>query len=317
MAAASGDGNSSAEIFRCLVRKSLPPCNLIENLPLKQFTTLRIGGPARFFCEPRNLDELRVLLRRAGESGLRHSIIGAGSNLLVDDSGFHGLILRLRGNFWESQRIGEKNIYVRCGLPMKRLSIACCSNCIGGYEFCDGIPGTIGGAIAMNAGAFSSAMGDFVEKITALGRDGKIVSICGGTFSYRKSPLRHGDIVLAATLKRPADLVPVEMIIARRDQMSAERRKKQPREPSAGSIFRNPPATSAGKLIDEAGLKGTRIGDAQISLLHGNFIVNRGHATCAQVLELIFLAKRTVMERFGVDLVPEICFLTDSWEGPL
>ena len=310
-------GQLEDETFLLTVKKLLPMCDLLENVPLKNYTTMRVGGPARFFAEPPTLRDLQLLLRCARESNMRHFIIGAGANLLVDDGGFHGLVLRLRGKFWERVRIGRGGIYVRGGLSLKRLAMTCCGNGIGGYEFCDGIPGTVGGAIATNAGAFSSSIGDFVEKFTVLGRDGKISSICGGGFSYRKSPLRSGYIVLSATLRRPTDFVAAELIALRRDEMAAERKKKQPRGPSAGSIFRNPPKMAAGKLIEEVGLKGQEIGGVQISTLHGNFIMNRGHGSCSDVLALIFLVKRAVMERFKIDLETEVYFLADLREGPL
>jgi UDP-N-acetylenolpyruvoylglucosamine reductase len=291
-------------------------CPLVENFPMARCTSLRVGGPARFFAEPRTLHELRLLLLCARQANLKHFILGSGTNLLVDDGGFFGLVLRPRGNFWERYRLGRDEIYARGSLSLRKLSHLCGENSIGGYEFCDGIPGTVGGAIRMNAGAFGGSIGDSVLEMTTLDRDGKIDRWTAGKFSYRQSPLPAGAILLSVRLsgKRSADCG--DEILLRRNAIAKMRRERQPRGPSAGSTFRNPPGMAAGKLIDEAGLRGFQIGAAQISPQHGNFIVNRGGACCDHILSLIFYVKRIVKERFKVDLGLEVCYLADFWEGP-
>ncbi|MDR1436048.1 MAG: UDP-N-acetylmuramate dehydrogenase [Puniceicoccales bacterium] len=303
------------ESFGAARQKHFPLCPFRENVPMEGQCTMRVGGPARFFAEPRNLDELRSILRCAAESDLRYFVAGAGSNLLVDDGGFFGLLLRLRGSFWKRHRIGKDFIYLRCAIPMGRLADLCRSNAIGGYEFCGGIPGTVGGAVAMNAGAFSSAIGDFVEKLTVF-RGGRVLSICGGTFSYRKSPLLEGDLLLSVKLRRTPHS-DGEAIDETAQRMAKRRRLVQPSGSSAGSIFRNTPSIAAGELIEKAGLKGLQVGGVQISPKHGNFIVNCANGSCGDVLALIFLVKATVMERFNIDLSTEVCFLADFWVGPL
>lgn len=302
------------ECFWEKCRALLPHCALAENVPMARLTSLRIGGPARFLAEPNSLEELRLLLRCAREADLRSFVLGSGSNLLVDDGGFFGLVLRPCGAVWQRCRIGPEHINVRCGLPLRRLARLCEESAIGGYEFCDGIPGTVGGAILQNAGAFGSAIGDGVEEVTVLQKDGKLARL-QPTFSYRSSSLPREAIVLSARLRRPAGgggFVP-----GRRDEMAKVRREKQPQGSSAGCLFRNPPSHSAGELIERAGLKGFRSGGMEISQKHGNFAINRGGASAADVLNLTFFVKRAVRERFKIDLVTEVYYLADFWEGPL
>lgn len=291
---------------RC--REFIPQLAPTENVSLARFTSFRIGGPARFFAEPRSLEELRLLIRCAQEAELRIFVLGAGTNLLVDDEGFFGLVLRLRGTFWERYQLHLEGITVRCGLSLRRLGRLCGENAIGGYEFCDGIPGTVGGAIFQNAGAFGSAIGDLVEKVAVLRCDGKLLRL-KPTFSYRRSSLPKGAIVVSVELRRQDG--DRECISRRLEEMAKMRRERQPREPSAGCLFRNPPSRSAGELIELAGLKGFRVGDAQISQKHGNFAINVGSATCADVLNLTFSVKRAVKECFKIDLGLELCYLAN------
>ncbi|MDR0678791.1 MAG: UDP-N-acetylmuramate dehydrogenase [Puniceicoccales bacterium] len=293
------------------IHKFLPHYALAENVPMARFTSLRIGGPARFFAEPHSLEELRRLLRCAREAELRVFVLGAGTNLLVDDGGFFGLVLRLRGAFWERYYFRSEGITARCGLSLRCLGRLCGENAIGGYEFCNGIPGTVGGAIFQNAGAFGSAIGDLIREVAILQPDGEFARL-RPAFSYRRSFLPAGAIVLSVELLRQEG--DKDHIFRRQKEMAKMRRERQPREPSAGSLFRNPPSHSAGELIERAGLKGFRVGGAQISRKHGNFAVNAGGATCADVLNLTFFVKHTVRERFKIDLEPEVYYLANSPE---
>ncbi|MDR3317048.1 MAG: UDP-N-acetylmuramate dehydrogenase [Puniceicoccales bacterium] len=304
-----------AERFRKLSHLLCPELQVMENIPMSSMTTLRIGGPARFFAEPETLESLRRLLHCARLADLKYFIIGAGSNLLVGDSGYGGLVLRLQGNFWKHCVLGADCIRVGAGLPLKRLADFCREHSIGGFEFCSGIPGTMGGAVLINAGAFGSSIGEFVRRIEYVDGKGEEGQIHWPKFFYRRSPLLRGSTVTAVELVRPGNPIPPCEIGEKMEQMAAFRKELQPRQPSAGSTFRNPKSAVAGKLIEETGLKGLRRGGAEISPVHGNFIVNGGGASCGDVLELIFTAQEAVAERFKIDLETEVCFLADFWEG--
>jgi UDP-N-acetylenolpyruvoylglucosamine reductase len=289
----------------------------VENEPLSRHCTLRIGGPARFFGEPQSIDELRNLITAARRAQMRYFFLGNGSNLLIADGGFFGLILRPRGEFWQKITFESGKIRIRGGASLPSLSRLCLEHSIGGFEFCAGIPGTIGGAIRMNAGAFGHAIGDAVEFVTYLDGHGEIVVDQKVHFSYRHSSLPVDAIVLEVALRIPSEPGNREAIRTKQGEMALKRRERQPSKPSAGSVFRNPPGDSAGRLIEAAGLRGLVRGGAQISEKHGNFIVNNGGACSDDILDLFFTARRTVSQRFNIDLVGEICYLGDSWEGPL
>jgi UDP-N-acetylmuramate dehydrogenase len=203
---------------------------------------------------------------------------------------------------------------VGAGLTLRCLSHFCKQHGIGELSFCDGIPGTVGGAIAMNAGAFGSCVGDFVDSVDFVDCNGNLFCRKKIEFSYSRSSLPHGAIVVSVTFRRKKAISDVDAITRETENMARIRREKQPRMASAGSIFRNPPGCYAGQLIDAVGLKCACVGGASISSIHGNFIVSDGTATSFDVLALIFLVQRTVVEHFGIDLRTEICFLSTFWE---
>jgi UDP-N-acetylenolpyruvoylglucosamine reductase len=310
-------GNSlRARRFLRLCRCLCPSLHIRENASLKSFTTMRVGGNARFFAEPRSVEELQRLLRCAVEANLRHFVIGAGSNVLVDDEGFFGLVIHLRSQPWESIALHGNTICVGAGVSLRTLAHFCRDRGIVGYSFCDGIPGTVGGAIAGNAGATNHCIGDFVCHVSYVDKNGALVRHQMLKFSYRQSSLPRGSVLVCATLHKSEQYHCPALISMEMSNMSLERKKKQPRKASAGSIFRNPPAgISSGKLIDGAGLKGVRVGGACISPVHGNFVVNEGSASCSDVLRLIFLMRRTVKSHFAIDMRTEVCFLANFWEG--
>jgi UDP-N-acetylmuramate dehydrogenase len=271
--------------------------------PLAPLTTWRIGGPAELLVHPADRKDLVLAVRWANGEGVPWRILGNGSNLLVADEGVRGLVLRIRKGLDELHH-EEDRITSGAGIMSPALSSAAARLGLSGIEFLSGIPGTLGGAILMNAGCHGSEIGDYVEEVEYLGSDGAITHHdrrdCG--FRYRGSRYRGGSgVLLGATLKLvPGD--PVE-IKRKRGEYAAIRRKSQPTAlPSCGSVFQNPEGDFAGRLIDKAGLKGLRSGDIQISEKHANFFVNTGAGSSADVLALVEKAEAEVERLFGVRL---------------
>ena len=274
--------------------------------PLAKKTTLRVGGAADIYCEPASEADLVAVLRYCKRSNLPVFILGRGSNLLVRDGGIRGVVLSLmQPDFSKIERVGER-IYCGAGAKLKEVSLLAKKQGLAGFEFLEGIPGSIGGALRMNAGAMNGATFDIVESVRLVGRDGTITELPASEVpvSYRSCSLLKDHIALGAVLCGRPDAV--EAIGARMDAYSQKRWKSQPKESSAGCIFKNLESCSAGKLIDELGLKGLRIGGASVSTVHGNFIVNDGGATAVDVLNLIELLKTRVREARGVELHTEV-----------
>ncbi len=272
---------------------------------LGQYTTFRIGGPARYLATPSSIEELVRLEKWAGKEGVPLLLLGGGSNLLVGEGGFPGLVVLTRG-LMEVEVDGDR-IRAQGGVFLGLLSALAMKYRLSGLEPLGGIPGTLGGALTMNAGAFDRTLGELVEAVEVL-VDGRVEVLRGEEvdWGYRTSSLK-GSTVVGATLR----LVPGD-----RDKIRGEmvrfarlRRQKQPLDfPSAGSVFRNPPGHSAGVLIEEVGLKGARVGDAMVSPLHANFIVNLGRAKAQDVRALIEMVKGRVWERFSISLEEEIIY---------
>ena len=290
-----------------------------RNEPLARFTTMRVGGPADLFAVAHNLFELRGLVRFARARDLPLFLLGRGSDLVISDAGVHGLVVQVRA---EGSRVEAPRITVESGVPMARLSTLARDAGLTGVEFALAIPGTVGGAVWANAGAHGADVAAvLVEASVISGDDGTERTLDPGRLglAYRDSRLKHGaagrpDVVAWATFAlEPSDRATVD---GRLDEIRRWRRTHQPLGvPSAGSVFRNPDqGPSAGELIDRAGLKGMRVGGASVSERHANFIVNDGHGTAADVRRLAELVRRTVAERSGVDLVPEVVFAGD-WAG--
>ena len=287
--------------------------------PLARFTTMRVGGPADLFTIARNLFELRALVRFARGRELPLFLLGRGSDLVISDRGIGGLVLQIRA---DGSRIDGRRVIVDAGVPMARLSTLARDAALTGIEFALAIPGTVGGAVWANAGAHGSDVrGVLVEASVISGGDGveRTLDADGLGLAYRDSHLKHPsgpypDVVAwAAFGLEPADHVRIDQKL---DEIRRWRREHQPLGmPSAGSVFRNPAeGPSAGELIDRAGLKGRRIGGASVSQLHANFIVNDGHGSASDVRRLAELVRRTVAERLGLDLQPEVVFAGD-WSG--
>jgi UDP-N-acetylenolpyruvoylglucosamine reductase len=294
-------------------------CVLKEDEPLANKTTMRIGGAARFYAEPSNLCDLRALLRAAKLFRLETFCLGRGSNLLVPDAGFSGVVIRFSGAEWRrSEVLGEGRIWAGAGVRLKEICGHAAKAGLAGFEFLEGIPGAIGGALRMNAGAMGKWMFDVVERVQFLDQSGQLQDLPKEAFhfGYRKVEEISRGIALGAIL-RSAELEDEDSIRGRMDSYSSSRKSSQPREPSAGCIFKNPEGNFAGKLIDTYGVKGLRVGAAEVSDIHGNFIVNRGGATAADVIELVRQVRAVVHAKSGYVLEPEVLLLGQSWDEVL
>ncbi|MBR6720318.1 MAG: UDP-N-acetylmuramate dehydrogenase [Clostridia bacterium] len=276
-----------------------------ENEPMKKHTTFRIGGPARFFAEPGSSEELIALLKTAKESGIKPIVLGRGSNVLVADEGLDTLVISIGENFSDIKVVGNE-IYASAGASLSAIAQAALKNSLTGFEFASGIPGSIGGAVYMNAGAYGGEMKDVIIKSFYIDEDLCERECTDHEFSYRKSFYTGKDFVITGAKIRlkEGDAAQIGESMA---NLAKKRREKQPIQmPSAGSVFKRPEGYFAGALIEEAGLKGYRIGGAEVSALHAGFIVNAGNATCKDVLDLISHIQKTVYEKNGVKLETEV-----------
>lgn len=274
--------------------------------PLARRTTLRVGGKADVFAEPANENDLSAILNLCSELKVPFTIIGRGSNLLIKDGGIRGLVLSLGHETFSRVQIVGEHLHCGAGARLKTVSVEARRAGLAGLEFLEGIPGSVGGALRMNAGAMGSWMFEVVEQIRFMDFSGLVHERKASEVNveYRGCPLFKTHIALGAVLHgTPAAK---EVIQERASQFNAKRWETQPAQPSAGCIFKNPKTVPAGKLIDELGLKGTKRGGAMISPVHGNFIINEGDATAKDVLELIDLVKQTAKAKRGIDLETEV-----------
>jgi UDP-N-acetylmuramate dehydrogenase len=283
--------------------------------PLARFTTMRVGGPADLFATVHNVHELRAIVRFARSRELPLTLLGRGSDVVIADAGIRGLVVQNRAEGSRIEAEAPVGRYVaESGIPMARAATETQKAGLSGLEFGLAIPGTVGGAVWANAGAHESDVAAIVESADVLLADGNESRLAAAdlALTYRDSRFKAEprDVVLAAAFRlEPADAA---TIAERLDEIRRWRREHQPLGiPSAGSAFRNPPGDSAGRLIDEAGLKGLRIGGAAISEKHANFIVNDQKGSAADVRALLERARNEVARRFGVELVPEIQLLGD------
>jgi UDP-N-acetylmuramate dehydrogenase len=274
------------------------------NEPMNRYTSIRIGGPADFLLEPPDRSDALNLLAYLQGGGVPFFIVGKGSNILVSDEGIRGVVLHLEPGLNSVGMDGEL-VSAGAGIPMARFVDFCVQNGMQGVEMLAGIPGTLGGGVWMNAGAYGGEVSNYLVDVEII-RDGKITRVTKeqAGFTYRHAAL-EGAVVLGARFKLPpgdrADLMRV-----RRELLIRRNRAQPVNMPNSGSMFKNPPGNHAAKLIDEAGLKGTVRGGAGISTLHANFIVNHGGARARDVVELLELARATVSKRTGITLELEI-----------
>lgn len=285
----------------------LSPHTLLRcNEPLASKTTLRVGGPADFFVEPSTEFDLAQILKFCTEKELPFFLLGRGSNLLIKDSGIRGFVISLNHPDFSQIKFDGEHVQCGAGVRLKTVAMEARKNNLTGLEFLEGIPGTVGGALRMNAGAMGAAMFNAVEKIRVMDWSGKIQDVSRRDIAveYRNCPLLKNQIALAAVLKGATDSG--ESVAERMRTYSAKRWGSQPKESSAGCIFKNPDTIPAGKLIEELGLKGKTVGGARVSEVHGNFIVNSGRATAKDVLDLIELIRQRARATRGLELRTEV-----------
>ncbi len=288
----------------------LPAENIYINEPMKQHTTFRIGGNADCFLQIENTEQLVGVLGYLRQLDIPYFIIGNGSNLLVSDEGYPGVILEIAGKM-NKIRVEGDCIIAQAGALMSKIARTAYEAGLTGLEFASGIPGTIGGGVVMNAGAYGGELKQVVKRVKVADCAGNILELDNETmeFGYRTSAVKnHGFVVVEVELclKRGRQ----EEIKALMDELMAKRREKQPLEyPSAGSTFKRPEGYFAGKLIMDAGLGGCQIGGARVSEKHCGFVINKADATAADVKELITYIQEKVKEQFGVQLEPEVIIL--------
>ena len=290
-----------------------PALDLREQEPMSRYTSFRIGGPARLMAAASTPEEARTAVLTARELGIVPFFLGNGTNLLVSDAGFDGFVLRLTPRCGETSADSLPTGLLQAGggLPLSQLALRALDRGLTGLEFAHGIPGTVGGAVFMNAGAYGGEIVQVLQSATVLEPDGTVreipVSECG--LGYRRSNFTDGSrLILSAVFSlQPGDPAAIR---AKMDDLAIRRREKQPLEwPSAGSTFKRPAGHFAGALIDQCGLRGFTVGGAQVSEKHAGFVINRGGATCADVLELVRQVRERVLAETGVELELEVRLL--------
>ena len=292
---------------------------LVERELLAAKTTMRVGGPARVYAEPATTEDLRQLLVEASRRTLPVLLLGRGSNLIIPDEGVDGLVISLAHANWQKFELQpDGRVWAGAGLRLKNLCGLATKAGLKGFEFLEGIPGSVGGALRMNAGAMGGWMFDVVEEVhlMSLAGEGRVMPKAAMHVDYRHCGELQDAIALGAFLN-PAATADSTEIRRQIDVYQKKRVESQPREPSAGCIFKNPPNNSAGRLIDELGLKGERVGDAEVSPVHANFIVNRGHATSADIIGLVRKIRARVKSARGIDLEPEVLLYGQEWRDVL
>ncbi len=295
-----------AELEKALI-SLLGAENVFSNEPLSQHTSFQIGGPAELLVTPKSVDEITRVVLICEREGIIPRIMGRGSNILVSDAGLPGVTIKLAKGF-DAIRVEGTTIYAEAGATNSDIAAAAQAAGLAGYEFASGIPGTLGGAATMNAGAYGGEFAEVCTQVSCLRPDHSVEDLSAdcARWSYRHSRMMDdGSIVLGATLQlTPDDPAAIQ---ARMDDLHQRREEKQPLEmPSAGSTFKRPEGYFAGKLIQDAGLRGYRVGGAQVSEKHCCFIVNAGGATAADVRKLITEVQEKVFAQEGVSMEPEL-----------
>lgn len=291
-----------------LLRPMCPDAAFAENEPLSAHTSFRIGGPAALMAFPKNEDELAVLLRAASQCGVKPRILGAGTNVLAPDEGLDGLVICTKDCLLGLRALEGGRIEAMAGETLAHAAVFARGQSLTGLEFAHGIPGTVGGGVYMNAGAYGGEIAQVAEETTVLMADGtrRVLRGAEQAFAYRTSAFERMECIIVKTVfaLRPGD---ADEIGARMRELMGKRRASQPLElPSAGSTFKRPAGAYAGALIEASGLKGRGVGGAEVSRKHAGFVVNRGGATARDVLETIKLVQETVYADSGFRLEPEV-----------
>ena len=281
-----------------------PQLDVRENEPLERHTSFHIGGPAALMALPATQEEAVLCVQTASELGIEPFFMGNGSNLLAADEGVERFIIK--SSNLRSCQVRGTVIMADSGVTLARLAVFAREQGLTGLEFAHGIPGTLGGAVNMNAGAYGGEMAQVVRQVTALTHDGEVETLYNFDFGYRYSAFSDGSrMILGAELELAVG--DRQQIAGRMEELAAQRQSKQPLEyPSAGSMFKRPQGHFAGALIEQCGLKGLSVGGAQVSEKHAGFIINRGGATCADVLGLVEQVKQRVLDETGVALEMEV-----------
>ena len=286
-------------------------CKFIENASMKEYTTFRTGGNCPLLISPNSITALREILKECNESDIPYTVLGNGSNVLVDDNGLKSIVIHIADDLNKITLLDETTIFCEAGVKLGTLCNFALDNSLTGLEFAFGIPGSVGGAIFMNAGAYGGEMKDVVAKVYHVDKDGNEGCLMGDnlSFGYRTSAYKKNDCIITGveiSLKKgnPAE------IKEKMAELLGKRKDKQPLEyPSAGSTFKRPDGYFAGALIEECGLKGKQIGGAKISEKHAGFVINYDNATTNDILELMDFVTKTVKEEKGVLLTPEVRIL--------
>lgn len=295
-------------VFQEKINTLVPEIELRMNEPMAKHTSFRIGGPVEVMAFPKNGDELAKLLKVSVLLDCKPVILGAGTNVLAPDAGMDGLVICLKDSMDGMERLDETHIRVAAGVTMTRAAVFAAGIGLSGLEFAHGIPGTVGGGVYMNAGAYGGEICQVCQSVEVMSMEGEITTLAGDQmeFSYRHSRLEeHPAIVLSAVFA--LEKKPVEEIRAKMQDFMSRRKTSQPLDlPSAGSAFKRPVGGYAAALIDQAGLKGFRFGGAAISEKHAGFAVNLGGATAADVCRLLSQVSDIVFENSGIRLEPEV-----------
>ena len=294
--------------YKEIIGQKLSKYNLQINYPMKNVTSFHIGGKADFFVRPTSVSDIMEILNIAKDYSYPVFVMGNGSNLLVSDKGIRAIVIQLTDNFNKLTRIDDYTVEVDAGMSMTSLSKYFLEQSLEGFEFACGIPGTLGGAVTMNAGAYDSMMSKVVTEVIALDRDMNLRKISNENmkFSYRNSIISKENM-LVLTVRIRLEKGNYDDIKAKIEDYTYRRTSKQPLSAySAGSTFKRPEGHFAGKLIEDSGLKGLVMNNAAISSLHSGFIINTGDATCEQVINLITFVKQVVLNKFNVMLEEEV-----------
>ena len=298
------------EIVLQQLNKLLGAENVLTDEPMSGHCTFRIGGNADFFVSPRDEEGVAAVVSYAKSENIPYFVTGNGSNLLVSDDGYRGIIVNIGKNI-SSVKVEGNRVFAQAGATLAKIAGEALGANLAGFEFASGIPGTLGGAVYMNAGAYGGEMRDVVVSTRYIDKNGNISEIKGENhlFGYRKSFFAlEGGIILSAVIElKEGNKEDIQALMA---DLNNRRRTKQPLEyPSAGSTFKRPEGYFAGKLIEDALLKGYSVGGACVSEKHSGFVINKGNATCKDVLSLVEHIKSVVYEKFGVELETEIKYL--------
>lgn len=286
----------------------LKPESIVENASMADYSSFRAGGKASFLVMPESESRFADTLNLLSSEDIEYFVLGNGSNILISDKGYDGVIVKTSKAFSDIKVDGEY-ICAGAGALLSAVSKKALENSLTGMEFASGIPGSVGGGAFMNAGAYGMEMKDIITEVKLLSRDGKQIffkDVSEMDYGYRHSVLYDtGDVVLGVKLKlEKGDSLKIKLLM---DELMNRRNSRQPvNYYSAGSFFKRPKGHFAGKLIQDAGLKGTRVGDAEVSMLHGGFIINKGNATATDIIRLMHMVQAKVMDEFGIMLEPEV-----------